>query len=395
MMRRSISVFVILALVLSILPFSALAASSLNLRTSNGKYDVSADSSVTVKWNSFSGAKDYVLTMYDNTVSKTQLSKSTTKTSLSISSSYLAYARNYTITVTARNKSGKTLCTEKITVKTYAGKGSCTTSTASVSGSKVTFKFSVDTNGGTNVSDCGIVYGTSKSNLNKKLSYGSLGAKKGTFSVTANLSAGTTYYYKAYVTNASGTAYGSVRSVTTGAAQTLKSKSLSVTYYSQGDSRWKNEYVNTKASTKKTIGNIGCALTCISMVYSYKTGTSTTPLKLRDKWKFDGNSVYWTGFNAKSVSGAISQSSLKTIYDEINKGNPVIIGAYPSGGKSGTWHYVVVTGYKNLDVNNMKASAFTINDPGNSSRKTLQDLFNYKPNCGQVITITNTGSWSK
>ena len=151
--------------------------------------------------------------MKDTTVGKVLVNnKKITSTSYTISSSSLGYARSIQIKVTALDKKGKTLCTETITVKTKAGPGSVTTKSASVSRSTVTFTFKVETNGGTNITDCGIVYGTSASRLNSKVSYGSIGSKKGSFTVKTTMREGT-WYYRAYVKNASGTAYGEVKKV--------------------------------------------------------------------------------------------------------------------------------------------------------------------------------------
>ena len=214
-MKRFISLFLVVLTLMSILavPLSASAASKLSLRSTSGT-TVSADSSLRLSWSSVSGAKNYKVYVKDLTISKVLVNnKKVTSTSYTISSSSLGYARSLTITVTALDKKGKTLCQETITVKTMGGTGSVTTKSASVSkGGAVKITFKVDTNGGSNITDCGIVYGTSSSRLNNKVSYGSIGSKKGSFTVKTTLHEGT-YYYKAYVTNANGTAYGAVKKV--------------------------------------------------------------------------------------------------------------------------------------------------------------------------------------
>lgn len=379
---------------------SASAASSLNIRTENGSVWVNADNGTKIVWNAISGADKYYIKVVDETIGETLFATKISNTYRKLTGSDLASSRRYSVLVKAIGNS-KTLCSETFTFYTESGRGSCTTKSASTSGSTVTFSFSVDTNGGLNITDCGIVWGNSASNLSNRIRYGSIGSQKGVFQVKAGFSGSGTIYYAAYCTNDAGTAYGSAKSVTISAGSTqsnstgtaAQTKKLSVPYYNQGDSRWASQYINPNAATKKTIGNIGCALTSVAMVYSYKKGTNTDPYTLSRKWKFDGNSIYWTGFNSSGATGTIQQSTMKTLYNEINKGNPVIVGAYPSSGKNGTWHYVVVTGYENANPDNLKASNFLINDPGNSSRKTLADLFGYKPYCGQIVTVSNTSVW--
>lgn len=193
-------------------PLTASAASKLSLRSTSGT-TVSANSNLKVSWSSVSGANKYQVYVKDTTIGQVLVNnKKTTSTSYTISSSSLGYARSIQIKVTALDKNGKTICTETITVKTKAGPGSATTKSASVSKSTVTFTFKVETNGGTNITDCGIVYGTSSSRLNSKVSYGSIGSRKGSFTVKATMREGT-WYYRAYVKNASGTAYGEVKKV--------------------------------------------------------------------------------------------------------------------------------------------------------------------------------------
>ena len=70
----------------------------------------------------------------------------------------------------------------------------------------------------------------------------------------------------------------------------------------------------------------------------------------------------------------LSTNYLSNIYNLLKAGKPVAIGAKTS---SGGQHWVVVTGYKG--GNTLKASNFTINDPGSSTRDTLDDLFSSYP----------------
>ena len=90
--------------------------------------------------------------------------------------------------------------------------GNAIVNSAKTSTTNVTFKFSVTLNGGANITDCGIVYGTSQNNLNQHISYGAINARKGSFQVTKKLKWGT-YYYCAYATNKMGTTYGAIKKV--------------------------------------------------------------------------------------------------------------------------------------------------------------------------------------
>ena len=56
------------------------------------------------------------------------------------------------------------------------------------------------------------------------------------------------------------------------------------------------------------------------------------------------------------------------------KGKPVIVGAKKSNGGQ---HYVVVTGVK--ATNTLTTSSFYINDPGSSTRTTLNQFFSAYP----------------
>ncbi|MBO7134868.1 MAG: hypothetical protein J6W06_12025 [Bacteroidales bacterium] len=76
-----------------------------------------------------------------------------------------------------------------------------------------TLNGNVISDGGATVISRGFYYGTNSNNLSQTVQSGS-----GTGSFTANLTdlaSGTTYYYKAYATNSTGTAYGEVMSFTT------------------------------------------------------------------------------------------------------------------------------------------------------------------------------------
>ena len=145
--------------------------------------------------------------------------------------------------------------------------------------------------------------------------------------------------------------------------------SLKVPSFKQYDSRWANVKLG---SSGKTIRDIGCATTAISMMESYRTGTTIYPNAMSKKLKYTSSgSVYWPS-NYKTVTD--STAYLKKIYDLLKSGKPVLFGAKNSYGGQ---HWVVITGYNG--TSKLSASYFTINDPGSSTRKTLQQLLNSYP----------------
>jgi hypothetical protein len=69
-----------------------------------------------------------------------------------------------------------------------------------------------------------------------------------------------------------------------------------------------------------------------------------------------------------------SSGYLQKIYDQLKAGKPVLFGAKTAAGGQ---HWVVITGFKG--GSSMTSSGFTINDPADSSRKTLADLYSDYP----------------
>lgn len=146
--------------------------------------------------------------------------------------------------------------------------------------------------------------------------------------------------------------------------------SLKVPSFKQTDSRWANTKI---ANSGKTIAQIGCATTAISMIESYRTGTTIYPNAMAKKLSYSSSgNVYWPS-NYKAVTS--SSGYLSGIYNQLKTGKPVLFGAKNSYGGQ---HWVVVTGY--TGGNTLTASGFTINDPGSNARTTLQQLLNSYPN---------------
>lgn len=157
---------------------------------------------------------------------------------------------------------------------------------------------------------------------------------------------------------------------------------LNVVDYKQFGESWSNTTI-----TYSTIGQVGCLVTTIAMKYSYKTGTKTTPDKMLPKLTFSGDNLQWVsftnlGYTMESPSGSISQSMMQTIYNQLLKGKPVIVGAKTA---SGGQHYVVVTGYIGSSGSSFSSAYFVINDPGSSKRTRLNEYLAAYPNIYKII----------
>ena len=88
-----------------------------------------------------------------------------------------------------------------------------TNSATNVTTSGATISGNVISDGGSNVTSRGFVYGTTINNMSQNIQNGS---GLGTYtSIPTGLAPGTTYYYKAYATNSAGTSYGEIKQFTT------------------------------------------------------------------------------------------------------------------------------------------------------------------------------------
>lgn len=157
--------------------------------------------------------------------------------------------------------------------------------------------------------------------------------------------------------------------------------SLKVPVYRQYD--YPNTYIGTK-----TIKQIGCLVTSVAMVYSYKTGTTVRPDAMKGKLRFSNNDLYWSSLSSVglalrgSYNCSINNSIMSTIYGRLKAGSPVIIGGRKS---SGGTHWVVIKGYTGNSTTSFRSSDFQINDPNSSSRTTLgQFLGTYSKVIGLV-----------
>lgn len=112
-------------------------------------------------------------------------------------------------------------------------------------------------------------------------------------------------------------------------------------YYSQRDSRWGNQ---TIGNSKTLMKSYGCAVTAVSMVFTYH-GDSITPGSMSKKKIFYFDLIAWptSSFGGKvflSSSYAHGNISWSTVDAELKKKNPVIVYIKKTKGSGG--HYVVI-----------------------------------------------------
>ena len=143
---------------------------------------------------------------------------------------------------------------------------------------------------------------------------------------------------------------------------------LNVPSFKQIDSRWRNYRIGTQGGT---IGTIGCTLTGISMMESYRTGTVITPDVQASKMSFTaGGALYWPS-NYVKTSVSDRTTCMQQAYEMLQSGRPVLIGGKTYKGSN---HWIVITGYTGSG-GSLSAWNFTINDPG-SDKTNLGEYFN-------------------
>lgn len=148
-----------------------------------------------------------------------------------------------------------------------------------------------------------------------------------------------------------------------------KQISLSVPNFKQNDSRWAHVKVG---SSGKTISQIGCATTAISMMESYRQGKTLTPADMVKTLKYTSSgNVYWPSHYTVTTN---TSGYLSKIYSLLSAGKPVLFGAKNSYGKQ---HWVVITGYNGSS--SISASGFYINDPGTNTRTNLGQFLSAYP----------------
>ncbi len=202
--------------------------------------------------------------------------------------------------------------------------------------------------------------------------YGKVGAVKyGTLFTVTKISNGWGYSPDVRCTNGKTGGWVSLKYCTYKlSAPTNVTIRLNVPLMKQNDTRWRNVRIGSK-----TIGQIGCTTTCCAMVYSYNTGKTVYPHQIKNMLRYSNNDLYWSsivniGLTSKAYNCGVTNNLLKTIYTKLKEGRPVIIGAVTSSNKY--QHWVVITGFTGQDTNNFSTADFIINDPGYQNCTTLK-----------------------
>lgn len=155
---------------------------------------------------------------------------------------------------------------------------------------------------------------------------------------------------------------------------------LNVEDMKQFDDRWKYEPLGTYGDT---IWDIGCTLTCVAMVESYRTGVTYYPDEMAHMLSFTaGGALFWPS----DYVTVATEFDYQLFYEILKSGKPLIVG----GGNSYTTHWCVIYGTQGitLDENgnplNLSAENFLINDPGSSYRFNLAEYYSH---CPQIYVI--------
>ncbi len=149
---------------------------------------------------------------------------------------------------------------------------------------------------------------------------------------------------------------------------------LPVPSYKQTDSRWSWYPLGTEGGTIRTIG---CVVTGVSMMESYRKDTIITPNIMASKLTFtSGGALYWPS-DYQLDYATTKANCLEKIYGILQSGRPVLVGGKTYGG---SYHWIVVTGYTGYG-SVLAEKDFMINDPGSARRTTLEDFFE---NCSVV-----------
>ena len=105
-----------------------------------------------------------------------------------------------------------------------------------------------------------------------------------------------------------------------------------LTYYSQIDSRWKNNLYTSTGNKTQTIGSSGCGPTCAAMIVSSIKGTITPDtmeeIFVRNGYRSSNNGTYWSAYRAVADEFNISYtetSDIQKALDLLRNNNYIIV----------------------------------------------------------------------
>ncbi len=157
-----------------------------------------------------------------------------------------------------------------------------------------------------------------------------------------------------------------------------------VPIFSQNDPAWRKKLMQSGGDL---IGDYGCALTSVTMLFNYY-GAPITPNQLNDCLGPAADPIYWAQA-AGCTNGAVSYTSFtdfswQRIDQVLAGGSPVIVGLIR--GQTGM-HFVVVT-----SGGGGNAANYAVTDPWDAStNKSLQYFFNSGYNPFKLITYSGPG----
>lgn len=156
---------------------------------------------------------------------------------------------------------------------------------------------------------------------------------------------------------------------------------------SQTDQQWGG---NSYDHTDKTVAKLGCALTSLAMAITY-SGWLTDPGSLntfmtKTDHDYSGSSVNWSAAVRDWTQNTryfkwLSANTAEALERAVCAGFPVVVGV------NGNTHFVLVTG--------KRGDQFLINDPGYSSRTTLDAYGNQFSVRGAVVPLGVSVSFSR
>lgn len=159
---------------------------------------------------------------------------------------------------------------------------------------------------------------------------------------------------------------------------------LPITRYKQGDQTWSVHTMGQIGACTSTIGQKGCAMTCVAMLLRLN-GTDANPgllntfLRNRNPSGYSNCNILWA--NAVDANGYAGNTmtwqgsmvyNLATIKSEIDGGDPVVIWVNSASGAA-CGHFVLVYGYNGTGTNK---SDFLVADPGSPGNATFPTFLN-------------------
>lgn len=123
-----------------------------------------------------------------------------------------------------------------------------------------------------------------------------------------------------------------------------------VTYYSQIDSRWKNNMYSSIGDRNQTIGSSGCGPTSAAMVVSSIKGTITpdvmSALFVKYGYRSANNGTYWSAYRAVADEFDIGYTEISDIQKaiELLRNNNYVICSVGNGLFTTGGHYIVLVG---------------------------------------------------